>query len=77
MPVLYKTLFIIVLAATGVASVYALGTTGAPRPSAKEVAWPLMEDFLNRNWITIDMIKEDKYNQIKEKYPNIKDYIKL
>ena len=29
MPVLYKTLFIIVLAATGVASVYALGTTGA------------------------------------------------
>ena len=55
----------------------ALGTTGAPRPSAKEVAWPLMEDFLNRNWITIDMINEDKYNQIKEKYPNIEDYIKL
>ena len=55
----------------------ALGTTGAPRPSAKEVAWPLMEDFLNRNWITLDMINKDKYNQIKEKYPNIEDYIKL
>ena len=24
----------------------ALGTTGAPRPSAKEVAWPLMEEFI-------------------------------
>ena len=55
----------------------ALGTTGAPRPSAKEVAWPLMKDFLNRNWITLDMINEDKYNQIKEKYINIEDYIKL
>lgn len=55
----------------------ALGTTGAPRPSAKEVAWPLMEEFLNRNWITLDMINENKYNQIKEKYPNIEDYIKL
>jgi len=55
----------------------ALGTTGAPRPSAKEVAWPLMEEFLNRGWITIDMINKDKYNQIKEKYPNIEDYIKL
>ena len=55
----------------------ALGTTGAPRPSAKEVAWPLMKDFLNRNWITLDMINEDKYNQIKEKYINIENYIKL
>ena len=55
----------------------ALGTTGAPHPSAKELAWPLMEDFLNRNWITLDMINENKYNQIKEKYPNIEDYIKL
>ena len=55
----------------------ALGTTGAPRPSAKEVAWPLMEDFLNRNWIILDMINKDKYNKIKEKYPNIEDYIKI
>ena len=55
----------------------ALGTTGAPRPSAKEVAWPLMEEFLTRNFITIDMINEDKYNQIKTKYPNIEDYIIL
>ena len=55
----------------------ALGTTGAPHPSAKELAWPLMEEFLNNNWITLDMINEDKYNQIKEKYTNIEDYIKL
>lgn len=55
----------------------ALGTTGAPRPSAKEVAWPLMEDFLNRNWITLDMIDSQRYNEIKTKYPNIEDYIKL
>ena len=55
----------------------ALGTTGAPRPSAKEVAWPLMEEFLNKGWITLEMINKDKYNQIKEKYPNITDYIKL
>ena len=55
----------------------ALGTTGAPRPSAKEVAWPLMEEFLSKSWITLEMINKDKYNQIKEKYPNINDYIKL
>lgn len=55
----------------------ALGTTGAPRPSAKEVAWPLMEEFLKNGWITEDMINKEKYSQIKEKYPNIEDYIKL
>ena len=58
-------------------SLRSLGMTGAPRPSAKEVAWPLMEEFLNNGWITLDMINENKYNQIKEKYTNIEDYIKL
>ena len=55
----------------------ALGTTGAPRPSAKEVAWPLMEEFLNNEWINLDMINSQKYMEIKNKYPNIEDYIKL
>ena len=54
-----------------------LGTTGSPRPSAKEVAWPLMEEFLNRGWINIDMIDSQKYMEIKSKYPIIEDYIKL
>ena len=55
----------------------ALGTTGSPRPSAKEVAWPLMEEFLKNGWITEDMIDKEKYHQIKDKYTNIEDYIKL
>jgi hypothetical protein len=55
----------------------ALGTTGSPRPSAKEVAWPLMEEFLNKGWINLDMIDSQKYMEIKSKYPNIEDYIKL
>jgi thymidylate synthase (FAD) len=55
----------------------ALGTTGSPRPSAKEVAWPLMEEFLNRSWINLDMIDSQKYMEIKNKFPNIEDYIKL
>ena len=32
----------------------ALGTTGSPRPSAKEVAWPLMEEFIKRNYIQLN-----------------------
>ena len=55
----------------------ALGTTGAPRPSAKEVAWPLMEEFFNREYISRNDVNEVKYNYIIEKYPNIEDYIKL
>lgn len=55
----------------------ALGTTGAPRPSAKEVAWPLMEEFFNRGYISLNDINKEKYNYIIEKYPNIEDYIKL
>lgn len=55
----------------------ALGTTGAPRPSAKEVAWPLMEEFLNRGWINLNMIESQKYMEIKSKFINIEDYIKL
>ena len=55
----------------------ALGTTGAPRPSAKEVAWPLMIEFLVRYYIDEDQIDTQKYNEIKNKYPNIEDYIKL
>lgn len=54
----------------------ALGTTGAPRPSVKEVAWPLMEEFLNKGWITLDMIESQKYIEIKSKFQNIEDYIK-
>ena len=53
----------------------AIGTTGAPHMSAKELAWPLMEDFLNRKWISLDMIDSQKYYEIKQKYPNIIDYI--
>ena len=54
----------------------ALGTTGAPRPSAKEVAWPLMIEFLVRYYIDEDQIDIQKYNEIKNKYPNIEEYIK-
>jgi len=54
----------------------ALGTTGVPRPSAKEVAWPLMIEFLVRYYIDEDQIDIQKYNEIKNKYPNIQDYIK-
>lgn len=54
----------------------ALGTTGAPRPSAKEVAWPLMEEFLKNNYISENQIDIEKYNEIKNKYTNIEDYIK-
>lgn len=55
----------------------ALGTTGAPRPSAKEVAWPLMEEFLNNEWIINEMIDYQKYIELKNKYSNIEDYIKI
>ena len=54
----------------------ALGTTGAPRPSAKEVAWPLMEEFIARNYINSHDINIEKYNEIQNKYPKIEDYIK-
>lgn len=54
----------------------ALGTTGSPRPSAKEVAWPLMEEFLKRGWITLDMIDSQRYIEIKSKYSDIQEYIK-
>lgn len=55
----------------------ALGTTGSPRPSAKEVAWPLMEEFFKREYISRNNVNEVKYNYIIDKYPNIEDYIKL
>lgn len=55
----------------------ALGTTGAPRPSAKEVAWPLMIEFLVRYYIDENQIDIEKYHEIKNKYPNIEDYIKI
>lgn len=54
----------------------ALGTTGAPRPSSKEVAWPLMEEFIKRGYIQLNNELQNKYNEIKNKYPNIIDYIK-
>ena len=55
----------------------ALGTTGAPRPSAKEVAWPLMIEFMSRGYISTSDINSTKYSQIIEKFNNIEDYIKL
>jgi len=55
----------------------ALGTTGSPHPSAKELAWPLMEEFFKREYISRNDINEVKYNYIIDKYPNIEDYIKL
>lgn len=57
----------------------ALGTTGAPRPSAKEVAWPLMNKFIEMGYININDPKFDlnKFNEISNKYNNhIDDYIK-
>ena len=54
----------------------ALGTTGSPRPSAKEVAWPLMEEFIKRGYISRENINEERYIEIVNKYPNIQDYIK-
>ena len=54
----------------------ALGTTGSPRPSAKEVAWPLMEEFIKKGYIQLNDELQNKYNEIKNKYPNITDYIK-
>ena len=55
----------------------ALGTTGSPRPSAKEVAWPLMIEFMSRGYISTSDINSTKYAQIIEKFDNIEDYIKL
>ena len=55
----------------------ALGTTGSPRPSAKEVAWPLMIEFMSRGYISTSDINSTKYAQIIEKYDDIEDYIKL
>ena len=56
----------------------ALGTTGAPRPSAKEIAWPLMMEFIDRDYIKPEDLDEKRYFEIFEKYgENIEDYIKL
>ena len=55
----------------------ALGLTGSPRPSAKEVAWPLMEYLLKHNIIKFDTKSKNKYIEIKNKFPNINDYIKI
>ena len=57
----------------------ALGTTGAPRPSAKEVTWPLLIKFIEMGYININDPKFDlnKFNEISNKYNNhIEDYIK-
>lgn len=56
----------------------ALGTTGAPRPSAKEVAFPLMLEFIDRDYIKPEDLDEKRYFEIFEKYgENIDEYIKL
>ena len=58
-------------------SLRSLGMTGAPRPSAKEVAWPLMEEFIEKKYIKLSENQLIKYNEIKNKFPNINDYIKI
>lgn len=58
----------------------ALGTTGAPRPSAKEVAWPLMIKFIEKGFIDINNPKFNlnKFNEISNKFNNnIEEYIKM
>ena len=58
----------------------ALGTTGAPRPSAKEVAWPLMIKFIEKGFIDINNLKFNlnKFNEINNKFNNnIEEYIKM
>jgi thymidylate synthase (FAD) len=58
----------------------ALGTTGAPRPSAKEVAWPLMIKFIEKGYININNPKFNlsKFNEISNKFNNnIEEYIKM
>ena len=58
----------------------ALGTTGAPRPSAKEVAWPLMIKFIEKGFIDINNPKFNlnKFNEINNKFNNnIEEYIKM
>ena len=37
----------------------ALGTTGAPHPQAKELAEPLMKDFISRGYLTDEALKID------------------
>ena len=55
----------------------ALGTTGAPRPSAKEVAWPLMNEFIDRGYIKLEDLNLEKYYEITNKYHgHIDEYIK-
>ena len=55
----------------------ALGTTGAPRPSAKEVAWPLMNEFIDREYIKLEDLNLEKYYKIVNDYHNnIEEYIK-
>lgn len=41
----------------------AIGTTGAPHPQAKELAYPLMEEFLKRGYITKDELYKNSKKQ--------------
>lgn len=38
----------------------ALGTTGAPHPQAKELAYPLLEEFINRKYISNNILQYKK-----------------
>jgi thymidylate synthase (FAD) len=45
----------------------AIGTTGAPHPQAKELAEPLMNEFIKRNYLTDELKrnlgkKQNEYN---------------
>ena len=39
----------------------ALGTTGAPHPQAKEIAYPLMEEFIKLGYVKIEEVDGKKY----------------
>jgi len=48
----------------------ALGTTGAPHPQAKELAYPLMEEFIKRDYLN-DELKNRLGKKQKEYFNNV------
>lgn len=44
----------------------ALGTTGAPHPQAKELAWPLMVEFLKRGYTTKEKLLKPLQGEVLE-----------
>ena len=35
-----------------------------------------MEEFIDKGYITVDQINTERYQEIRNKYPNIEEYIK-